>query len=65
MNAHIPPLARCYDTGKVRIGACHIAQPSRVISRDAERLQAAMLDPKTASEPSIFQRLLSAIWRWL
>ena len=38
----------------------------QVPSRDALRLQAALLDPRTATRPRpAIQRLLRAAWAWL
>lgn len=32
-------------------------------SRDAESIQAALLEPRTAREPSLVQRVLGLLWR--
>lgn len=55
---------QCLDTGKLVIGECHIPSPPRVISRDAETVQAALLEPRTAHERPLSLRLLGAFWSW-
>lgn len=52
----------CVDTGKLVIGRAHIPQPPRVISRDAETVQAALLDPRTNHKPSTLARVAGALW---
>lgn len=51
-------------TGKVAIGAAHIPQPSRELGKEAERLQTALLDPRTAQRPALWRRVLAPFWRW-
>lgn len=48
----------------LRIGIAHQRPPAR-IDREAERLQVALLEPRTARPLTLLQRLLGAIWRWL
>jgi len=52
----------CVDTGRVVIGRAHIPQPPRVISRDAETVQTALLDPRTARPASALARVAGALW---
>lgn len=51
-------------TGKVAIGAAHIPPAPRLVSKDAERLQTALLDPRTATRPALWRRVLAPFWRW-
>ena len=51
-------------TGRIAIGAAHIPRPSREIGKEAERLQTALLDPRTARPLPPLQRIAGAIWRW-
>lgn len=53
-----------FNTGRVQIGIAHIPKP-QPMTADQERMQAALLDPRTAAPQSLTQRLLGAIWRWL
>ena len=53
---------QCVDTGRLIIGHAHIPKPPRVISRDAETVQAALLDPRTAQKPSTLARVAGAFW---
>ena len=65
MNAlHQPPIARCHDTGKVRIGIAHVPRTPRTLPKDAEALQEALLNPRTAKELPLHSRLLGALWKW-
>lgn len=52
------------DTGKCLIGRANTPQPPRIVSRDAERIQAALLDARTARPLSLMHRVFGAIWRW-
>jgi hypothetical protein len=66
--AHARPIDRCKDTGRVRIGIAHVAKQAHggdSLSRDALRIQAALLDPRTAQPQNALQRLLGAAWKWL
>lgn len=49
------------DTGVV-IG--RYAQPVPFVDPDAERLQAALLDKRTAKPRPVLMRALAAFWRW-
>lgn len=51
-------------TGKVAIGAAHIPPAPRQVSKDAERLQTALLDRRTAEQPAAWRRVLAPFWRW-
>lgn len=51
------------DTGRVVIGRAYVPPPPRIVSRDAERLQSALLEPKTAQPLPLVQRIAGAIWR--
>lgn len=48
----------------LRIGIAH-QRPLPAIDREAERLQAALLEPRTARPLTPLQRVLGAAWRWL
>lgn len=52
------------DTGKCLIGRAYTPPPPRIVSRDAERIQAALLDARTARPLPLMQRIAGAIWRW-
>jgi len=62
---YTPPVARCVNTGKVRIGIAHVPRPAAWMTRDGETLQRALLEPRTAGRQTAVQRTLGAIWRWL
>ena len=51
-------------TGRVAIGAAYVPPAPRRVSKDAERLQTALLDERTAKEPSIWRRAVAPLWRW-
>lgn len=53
----------CVDTGRVVIGRAHIPQSPLVISRDAETVQTALLEPRTARPASAVARVAGALWR--
>jgi hypothetical protein len=55
---------QCLDTGAVVIGGAHIPTPPRVISKDAETVQAALLEPRTAKPRPLLLRLAGSCWRW-
>lgn len=55
----------CIDTGKLVIGIAHVPGPIKQFSRDQERLQAALLEPKTAIPATALHRLAGAVWQWL
>lgn len=48
----------------VRIGCAYQPPPARIGS-DGERVQAALLEPRTALPMTALHRLLGAIWNWL
>lgn len=48
----------------VRIGSAYTPKPQR-LTADQERMQAALLEPRTATPRSFLQRLLGALWRFL
>lgn len=52
----------CVDTGKVVIGRAYVPPSPRVISRDAETVQTALLDPRTAQQPTPLARIAGALW---
>lgn len=56
--------ARCFNTGRVRIGIAYVPPPQRV-QGDAVKVQAAFLEPRTARQPSRLARLVAPVWRWL
>jgi len=48
----------------VQIGCAH--QPKLpALSPDAESIQAALLEPRTARPLPLFNRIAGAVWRWL
>lgn len=51
------------DTGRVVIGRAYVPPPPRIVSRDAERLQSALLEPKTAQPLPLVQRIAGVLWR--
>lgn len=53
------------DTGKCLIGRAYTPPPPRIVSRDAERIQAALLDARTARPLPLMQRVLGAVVAWL
>lgn len=55
---------QCLDTGAIVIGSAHIPAPSRAISKDAETIQAALLEPRTAAPRPRVLRMLGAFVRW-
>lgn len=54
----------CVDTGKCVIGRAYIPPPPRVISRDSETLQEALLEPRTAAPRPLLARVAGAVWSW-
>lgn len=50
-----------FNTGRVLIGSTYIPRPPR-LSADAERIQAALLEPRTQQPASGFRRLLGYLW---
>lgn len=56
---------RCFDTGRVRIGLAHIPTAAPVMSRDAEKLQRALLDDRTAHQPGLLATIANEVWKWL
>lgn len=54
---------QCIDTGRLVIGSAYVPPPSPVFAH-AERLQAALLDPRTQKEPSPLRRFAGRIWAW-
>lgn len=53
----------CVDTGKLVIGSAYIPPSPRVVSKDAEHIQTAFLDPRTQHEPAAWRRALAPLWR--
>lgn len=53
-----------YHTGKVQIGIAYTPTP-KPLTADQERMQAALLDPRTAHPQSFVQRLFGRIWSLL
>lgn len=48
----------------ITIGIAHQPKPQPMGSH-AEAIQAALLEPRTAQEPSKLKRLLGTVWGWL
>lgn len=51
------------DTGRVVIGRAYVPPPPRIVSRDAEHLQSALLEPRTKQPLPLVQRIAGALWR--
>lgn len=64
LPANPRPVDRCINTGRVRIGIAHIPTPRPTYEPDAQRLQAALLEPRTQVEPSTWQSIAAAVYRW-
>ncbi len=66
MNLRQIPIAgrQCVDTGKVVIGRAYLPPSPRVVSRDAETVQTALLDPRTTGPQTTLRRLAGAAWKW-
>lgn len=47
----------------ILIGAAYTPPPAPY-SRDAECIQAALLEPRTAHPLSLINRIAGAVWRW-
>lgn len=60
-----PRAARLATTATgLRIGIAH-QRPLPAIDREAERLQAALLEPRTARPLLMLQRIVGRVWQWL
>lgn len=59
------PIGSTYavDTGKCVIGRAYVRPSPRIVSRDAEHLQTALLEPRTAQPLPLVQRIAGAFWR--
>ena len=53
-----------HNTGRVRIGWAYVPRPMR-IEGDAIKVQAALLEPRSATPQTLFQRVAGSIWRLL
>jgi hypothetical protein len=53
-----------HNTGRVRIGWAYVPKAMR-IEGDAIRIQAALLEPRSATPQTLFQRVAGSIWRLL
>lgn len=53
-----------HNTGRVRIGWAYVPRPLR-IEGDAIRIQSALLEPRSATPQTLFQRIAGLIWRLL
>ena len=49
--------------GGILIGSAYTPAPPPP-SRDAECIQAALLEPRTAHQLSLINRIAGAVWRW-
>lgn len=54
---------RCLDTGRVVIGIALTVPKPPEATQHGELLQAALLDPRTAQQPSTLARIAGALWR--
>ncbi len=54
----------CVNTGRVVIGRSHVPAAPRELGKEAERLQTALLDERTATRPAAWRRALAPFWRW-
>lgn len=72
---NIPPNCRVLTTsdGNVRgiitptglvIGGAY-QPPPQPLTRDQERMQAALLDERTTQQPTLWRRIIAPVWRWL
>jgi hypothetical protein len=52
------------NTGKLLIGWAYVPKAMR-IEGDAIRIQAALLEPRSATPQTLFQRVAGSIWRLL
>jgi hypothetical protein len=59
------PIDRCKNTGRVRIGIAYIPPAPKDIGSEAERLQRALLDPRTARPAKAWERVVGALVAWL
>ncbi|MDO9132002.1 hypothetical protein [Hydrogenophaga sp.] len=50
------------DTGRVVIGRAYVPPPPRIVSRDAEHLQSALLEPRTKQPQSTIRRVAGYLW---
>ena len=55
--------ARAITCRGIVIGGA-IAPPLPTITQDGERIQAALLDPRTAQPQTAWQRAVGALWGW-
>lgn len=53
----------CIDTGRIVIGRAYVPPPAPIFEH-AEKLQTALLDPRTAREPHPIKRALGRLWAW-
>lgn len=53
-----------HNTGKIRIGWAYVPKAMR-IEGDAIRIQAALLEPRSAMHQSFIQRVAGLLWRLL
>lgn len=49
----------------LRIGAAWVPRPMPITSPDALLIQAALLEPRTQTEPGALRRIAAFFWRWL
>lgn len=53
------------NTGRVRIGLCHVPAAMPIRGMDAYLLQSALLDRRTSVPVSMVLRVLAPLLRWL
>jgi len=51
-------------TTGLRIGVAYVPRPQPITSADALRLQKALLDPRTRTEPSLWRKVAALFWGW-
>jgi hypothetical protein len=59
------PIDRCVKTSRVTIGIAYVPTPRRQIGSEAERLQRALLDPRTARPAKAWESVVGAVVAWL
>jgi hypothetical protein len=53
-----------FFNGRIWIGIAYVPKPMPM-EAEAQRVQSALLEPRTAERQTMPQRLIGRIWRWL